>query len=41
MRRPSLWIMGTEEGEHHSEGTENALNKIKEEKKSKSREKYA
>lgn len=34
MRRPNLWIVGTEEGEHHSEeGTENALNKIIEEKK--------
>ena len=41
VRRPNLWIMGTEEGEHHSEGTENALNKIIEEKPSKSRERYA
>lgn len=33
MRRHTLWIMGTEEGGHLSEGTENALNKIVEEKK--------
>lgn len=32
VRRPSLWIMGTEEGEHHSEGIENVLNNIIEEK---------